>query len=258
MKKIQEMYEAGAYNDEGLARLISEKRDIPYLSLDEVKKVIGYMDKANKLKEGSYEQRMAFSRAEQIIESKLPVTTRDKIKAFPRISILTGTRTQARNVVGNVIHGTYEAARENTVGLLVDVITSKFTGERKLTGNATGKTSAYMKGFNMGVSEWYKDIKNKVDTSPTRTRGEVKRNSRTFNSAFLNAIDSVVKKGLSLGDRPFYQGAYEARLYELGKLNEKGQKTKMSMDEMVLEAQAYALDKVYQNDSTVKKGCNEN
>jgi hypothetical protein len=252
LEKIQEMYEAGAYNDEALARLVSEKRDIPYLSLDEVKKIINYIDKANNSEEGSYEQRMAFSRAEQIIESKMPVTARDKIKAFPRISILTGTRTQIRNIVGNITHGTYEAVRENTIGLLTDIITSKFTGERKLTGNVIGKTSAYMKGFNMGVSEWYKDIKNKVDTSPTRTRGEVKRNSRTFNSAFLNAIDSVVKKGLSLGDRPFYQGAYEARMYELAKLNEKA-KNKMSIDEMVLDAQVYALDKVYQNDSTVKK-----
>ena len=70
------------------------------------------MDKANKLKAGSYEQRMAFSRAEQIIESKLPVTARDKIKSFPRISILTGTRTQIRNIVGNVVNGGYEAVRE--------------------------------------------------------------------------------------------------------------------------------------------------
>ena len=97
-----------------------------------------------------------------------------------------------------------------------------------------------------------KILKNKVDTSPTRTRGEIKRNSRTFDSAFLNAIDEVVKKGLSLGDRPFYQGAYEARLYELAKLNEKNKK-KMSMEEMVIDAKIYALDKVYQNDSTVKK-----
>ena len=252
LEKIQEMYDAGAYSDEALSRLVSEKRDIPYLALDEVKKIISYIDKANNSKEGSYEQRMAYSRAEQIVESKLPVTVRDKIKAFPRISILTGTRTQVRNIVGNVVHGGYETARENTVGLLTDIITSKFTGERKLSGNVVGKSTAYIKGFGKGIYEWYKDIKNKVDTSPTKTRGEIKRNSRTFNNAFLNAIDVVVKKGLSLGDRPFYQGAYEARMYELAKLNEKS-KTKMSIEEMVADAQAYALDKVYQNDSTVKK-----
>jgi hypothetical protein len=87
-----------------------------------------------------------------------------------------------------------------------------------------------------------------IDTSKVTQNYELKTN-RVFRNNVLNAIDSVIKTSLQYGDVIFYESAKEQRLAELKKIN----KTSEVSDEMLQDAELFALERVYQNDSTMRK-----
>lgn len=102
------------------------------------------------------------------------------------------------------------------------------------------------KGMATGLKDTAKDFVNKVDTSPTRGQAEIPKGD-VFNSKALNELDRVTSRLLQFGDRPFYQGAYNDRLFQLKKLN----KTDTITDTMINDAKEYALEKTFQNDTTL-------
>lgn len=226
----------------------------PELTDEDIRIIIDQMEAAKGFPDGSYEQQAAVSRVQQLIADKIPKTMRDKLLGLQRISLILNPKTLiTRNPLSNVLIQSLESVRENTVGALIDSITSGIRGSKRTQIAAPiQKTRAYLGGVKKGVVEFGKDIKNKVDTSLSRGQAEMPK-GRTFKNRFLNELDNITKGLLQIGDRPFYQGAYDSRIKELQLIN----KTNEITDDMKIDARLYALDKVFQNDSDLSKRANQ-
>ena len=119
------------------------------------------------------------------------------------------------------------------------------TGIRTTSYNPIATTIAEVKGAARGLSEWGKDIKNGVDTSPTQH--EMPR-ATALKSKLGAGAEIALNKILQLGDRPFFEAAYAKRIDELKRLGLDYQSA-----DSILEATQYALEKVFQNDSNLSK-----
>lgn len=117
------------------------------------------------------------------------------------------------------------------------------------------------------VSALFQDMQKSVDTNPSRSFVELPNKKIWRGNKPINEGDNILKRGykktankvdkvmdfgdrvtaLFVNDRPFYQAAYESRMYELKKI--AGNKTITPV--MEADAKAYALDKVFQNDSKI-------
>jgi hypothetical protein len=275
--KVMELVNLGAYDDAAIVDLIKEKEGLPVLTSQDVKTIVDTMETAKTYLDGSVEKRIALGKVQKLISDKIPADFRDKFRGLQRISLLTNPKTLVtRNPGSNVLWSGISALEENTFGAAVDKITSLVRGsERTTVSDLIGKSKAYKEGMKKGLREWGQDLGggwanykklpadatlkqrieaykkdrlNSVDTSPSRGQMELPA-GKTFKNKTLNAIDDFVKNSLQLGDRPFYQGAYESRIYELKKI-----RNKTAVDEaMETEARMYALDKVFQNNSELAK-----
>ena len=248
--KVMELINLGAYDDEAIRDLIKQKNNLPILDSNDIKFITETMDKANNLPKGSYAQRAEYARVQQLIADKQIPTFIDKFRGLQRISMILNPKTLlTRNPLGNVVLGTAETIKDIPAGI-ADAITSKIRGsERTTLINPIGKTvEGIRKGVPKALKEFGLDIKNGVDTNPTRGQLELPA-GRTFDNPILNATDNILKKSLQLGDRPFYETAYNSRIYELKKLA----KTNDVTPQMEEQARLYALERVFQNDSEISK-----
>lgn len=252
-KQLLRMVRNGTLSEEETARVIKKAYDIPTLTSEETKQIMNYYEKANEYEEGSYNYRKWESKANQIIDQKMPKSLYDKNKAYRRIMMLLNPATMERNIFSNVIYGVTELAKNIPAGL-VDIAVSKKTGQRTTSANVVADIRAFLDGASKGTREWAQDIKYGVDTSYNTVREEYQTqggftfdNKKVLGKA-LNKAEYIMSKGLQFGDRPFYEGAYSQRLNELKRL---GYDTKS--EEVQLGAHIYALERVYQNDSTISK-----
>lgn len=243
-EKVMELVNMGAYEDDTLRDIIKAKNNLPVLDNDDVKNILENMKNAETFPEGSYERKMFQTRAEQIISDKVPTSTKQKFAALQRMSLLINPKTLlTRNPLGNTVLGTVENLKD-VPGAAIDKLVSLKTGQRTTT--ISPNLVAQAKGFGQGLKEWGKDIVNNVDTSPSRGQADLP-SGRTFDNKFLHSMDQFLGRALQLGDRPFYQAAYNGRMAELEKLGvPSGEREEL--------ARLFALDRVFQNDSTLAKG----
>lgn len=244
---VMELINLGAYNKESLRDLIKQKEGLPILTSSDIKFITKTMDNISNLNNNSYEYRKELSKVQTLIANKIPSDFNDKFKGLQRISMLLNPKTLiSRNPLPNVFMGALEEAKD-IPGTLIDKSISSITGKRT-TSIIPVKYIEQHKGFIKGLKEFYLDLKNNVDTNPTNGQIELPK-GRIFDNKVLNALDKVTRKALQLGDRPFYEAAYQGRLAELKKMN----KSDIITDEIKLEARLYALERVFQNDSEISK-----
>jgi hypothetical protein len=191
------------------------------------------------------QKRVHINRAARIIADKMPVTGKDKVLAVRRIAMLLNPKTLiSRNAGGNAVFGLLDDIKD-APGTLVDIIVSKKTGQRTTSYNPLATSKAEFIGTKKGLTEWGKDIKNKVDTSPTEH--EMPK-SNALKSGVGSATENVLYKALQLGDRPFYEAAKSKRLDELKRLG-----LDYTSEDAVAQANMYALERVFQNNSDLAK-----
>jgi hypothetical protein len=246
--KVMELVNLGAYDNGTIRDIIKQKNNLPVLDTTDIKSIFDNMKKAEDFPEGDYMRRMYQAKAEQIISDKVPKEFREKFRALQRLSMMTNLRTLfTRNPLGNVILGTAENVK-NIPAAGIDRLVAFKTGQRTTTLNPN--LGAQAKGFGQGLKEWAQDIRYGVDTSPSRGQLELPR-GKTFQGKGigkgLNFLDTILIRGLQLGDRPFYQAAYNGRMAELKRLGVTG-------EEAEKQARLFALDRVFQNDSALSGG----
>lgn len=222
---------------------ILKKNGIPSLTNDEIKEIVDRMTNAQGL-EGRAKD-IEIAKVMQLIGDKVPASIAEKVKALQRISLLLNTKTMGRNIFGNVILGGLENAKD-VVGAPLDYAVSKITKQRT-TGLPNIFTQA--KGFAQGTKEIAQDIKYGIDTSASRGQYEIPQ-GRIFQNKILNKLDKATKYGLQLGDRPFYQSAYNDRLNQLMKFNNVTEPT----EDIIKQATEFAKERTFQNDSNIAKG----
>jgi hypothetical protein len=231
LEKVMELINMGAFDNEAIKNVIKAKNNIPVLENSDIKVIVENMELSAKQTD-PYMKRMYSSRAEQIIANKVPSDLVEKLKAALTSSMLLNLKTLAvKNPGGNTILRTLEDI-SHIPATGVDKLVSLKTGERSRTINPLVKLPASAKGAKQGIVEWAKDIKYGVDTSPTRGMADLPRKSVVYSEnhnianpkvkAVMdaagkvgNAVYQVVGHLLKLGDRPFYQASYNARIAEL-------------------------------------------
>lgn len=219
------------------------------LTKGDTNKILEGMKRYQELPEGP-EKDVALAQVKQIIADKIPATTSEKIKALQRMSLILNPKTLlTRNPLGNTILGGFENIKD-IPGTLIDTLTSAIRGsERTTTLPEYGVLrKGQLEGSVKGLKEWNRDRKLGIDTSPTQGQMELP-SGRVFNNNVLNSIDQFERKLLQLGDRPFYQAAYEGRLNELKKIK----KTDKLTPDTDIEAKMYAMDRVFQNNSALSQ-----
>lgn len=243
-EKVMELINMGAYDNEAIKNVIRAKNNLPVLDNSDIKAILDNMELSAQQTD-PYLKNMYASRAEQIISDKVPADLRTKFRALQRLSLILNPKTLVtRNPLGNTLLGLAENVKD-VPAAGIDKLVSLKTGERTTAFAPVEKTKAQLEGFGKGLSEWRKDIQNKVDTSPSRGQFELPH-GRVFKGEILNALDTFEKRLLQLGDRPFYQAAYNGRIAELKKLGKTGEAAE-------IDARLYALDRVFQNDSELSK-----
>ena len=246
---------------------INKRLGIPTLSSEQINKITEYMKNADNAKT-LQEKKDWWARADEIIHSLETSTWHDKFRAIQRITMLSNPKTLAsRNAGGNLLLRTAETIKE-VPATLADMATSKILNtDRTTTLLSAGKYKGQMTGFGQGIKGWGHDLKTGLDTSPTQTHYEygsvkvfdpAKAKTKGMKVLYksLDFLDGTIRKGLQLGDRPFYQSAYNGRVAELTTLVNKG-KAKLTEKEIEESARMYALDQVFQGDTAIARRASE-
>ena len=198
------------------------------------------------------QKQIALAEIETRINDKLPPEAGQSVKAFRRIAMLFNPKTQVRNVVGNITVMPLNYVTD-LVATQIDKIVAKKTGVRTTAGPNI-KTIA--KGFKKGAMETIDDYRRGIRTTPTGSRYEIQNNAKSFNENTnskvrnfinnkLNGLDRILSTVLELGDRPFYEAAYQNALEAQMKANNVTEPTQ----EMIDIASNVALSQTWQDNN---------
>lgn len=224
----------------------------------------------------------------RLVNTKLPSTLSERLVTGLMDNMLGNFRTLiTRNAGGNVGYNIMEQIKK-PIAATIDKGLSKVTGKRTTAGLSKEGLSAYLEGFGNGIKEEVADFKSGLHTarSGENDLGTAVANNRhvyidkgsmlpdgvwntisenkaaKLASKVLDKADALVHHGLSVGDRPFYEGTYAQTLQEYRDLRQRGVMgsviQSLSDDEFENYAQAAAkinaLAAVYQDDSALAKG----
>jgi hypothetical protein len=218
------------------------------LTADEIKFINDTMKKVEGMPEGR-EKDLEFAKVKKAIGEKIPPTITDKVKALQRISLLLNPKTLiARNPLGNVILGGLENVKDIPGGL-VDKAVSLKTGQRTTLLPSLQGVATQAKGFGKGFKETIQDAAKGVNTNPAAGQFELP-DTQVFKKGVLGKLEKATNTGLELGDRPFYQAAYDDSIRQQLKIN----KTDKPTDAMAEKAKAYAEERTLQNTSALVEG----
>lgn len=245
---------------ESVLNTVYEAEHVARLSDNEITEVFELMQKSNAAEAGSYEANMYEAKANQIIASKLPKTFRNKL-----VSALMG------NMLGNIRTLLTRNAGGNLLTALPEQVSKGFaTGVDALVGLATGERAhmvtpgyykAYAQGFAKGAKDATRDFANRVKTPRSGESLDYSAQFDPFDSKVSSLSNRLIQYGLDVGDRPFYEANYAARMKELERIrsrNKLGPEMAANFDALApLVAQAYALDSVYQSKGKTAQGLSE-
>lgn len=195
------------------------------------------------------------AQANKIIASKMPRSFKNKLTTMLYNSMLGNLKTLiARNALGNVGLAALEQAPTKVFTAAADKIIGGVTGERYHAMPNLEYYKEYGKGFAKGIKDFASDFAVDVHTPRSGEEATVEMQYKPFKSEFMNGINKLVRGGLEIGDRPFYEAQYAARMQELNRLKD-GRKLS---EEQIAEfdewapviAQLDALSAVFQTKNT--------
>jgi hypothetical protein len=194
-----------------------------------------------------YLDKAILSKVREQISNLTPVTTAIRLKGLQRVSMLFNpTSILVRNPLGNVIYQQGIANVSETAAFGMDKL---FSLARKSPQTVNlPSLRVQWRGLFEGARDTVNDIRLGVQTSPNSLQYELPLR-RVFTSNFWNALDQIVSRGLTLGDRPFYQAAYNDALQSYMKLNNETTPSKEAID----YANRVGLIKTYQDTNAIRK-----
>ena len=242
------------------------------------RKVLDMLSQLENMDIDSYEAQVLMARAGKILASNMKHTFGEKVQQILYNNMLGNFRTLvSRNAGGNVPVALLEQGRQ-PLSAVIDRLVSLKTGQRTTTGMSIEKQGAYVKGFVKGFKAEVNDFNNTINAYlkeksstglHTSKSGEntllnaIKNNSSAFKgnniaTKFLNFTNDLVKHGLSVGDRPFFEATKEQAKVEINQLLKKGcdiDTQELNLDDYIEQASTLiALEAVYQGDTELSKG----
>ena len=198
----------------------------------------------------------------KLVNSQIPVTLREKVVTLLMDNMLGNFRTLiTRNAGGNIGFNLLEQTARKQLSAFLDKQLAKRTGVRTISENTAEGKSAYREAFKEALAQEAYDFANNIQSARS---GEntlataVANNRQIFKNTNIfgkigNFYNKLVKSGLSVGDRPFFEGVYNKYMTEYTKLFNDGKLGDMTKAEFDKIAKAYAelnaLEAVYQDNS---------
>ena len=250
---------------EALDKLKRSKKDVEFspefedefLSAAEKLQEIGDMD--------SREAKDIMAKLGRLVNDQIPVKLNEKVQAYLMDNMLGNFRTLiTRNAGGNLGLNAMEQTLTRPLAAGIDRLVAKKTGVRAQAGMSIPALKEYIQGFAKGISDEAHDLKTGLHTARTgeNTLEEaIRANRHVFKNKVMDKLDSLVKNGLSVGDRPFYEATYKQTLGDYNRLRKAGAMgadIQNLSDEMFDEyaktaANLNALAAVYQNNSELSQ-----
>ena len=240
--EIQRMLSEGIYSEKRLREVVKDANGLPVLTDADIQSIIGYMDVFDTATDDRARKEAAY-RASAIVASKLGEGTgTEKIRALSYMNMLLHIRTGIKNFAANAPMLILETIKD-IPGTFVDMAVAKKTGQRTTTAFSAERYKIIPSSGWKGLKDAALDLAHDVQTSPMPGRVEnVRRN--VFKSKTLNRAERLVGQWMNLGDRAWFQIAYDGRIAELAALGHD-----VNTPKAIESAELYALDRVFQNNS---------
>jgi len=213
----------------------------------------------------SRELKIELAKLGKEVNKQIPVSIGEKVTAILMNNMLGNFRTLiSRNAGGNVGLNMAEQLIQRPLAAGIDSIVSRKTGVRTQSGLSKEGLLDYLKGFKQGISEEVDDFKKGLHTSRSgevTLENAINANRHVFKTKFFDGMDNLVRTGLSLGDRPFYEAVYNQTLGDYHRLRDAGKMGEIlqslpdaDFDEFAkAAAKMNALAAVYQKDTMLTK-----
>ena len=230
-----------------------------------IKEFLTEAEKLDGLDIDSREAKHIMANLGKMVNSRIPVTLREKIVTILMDNMLGNFRTLiARNAGGNVGFNLIEQKVTKNLAAKIDkALSTKRGTTRTISENTSEGRSAYREGFKEAVKQEIYDFQNNIQSARSgenTLRTAVANNRQIFSQKSVfgkigNLYNKLVKTGLSSGDRPFYEGVYNQYMTEFKKMRDDGLLMEMSDADFEklakANAQIKALEAVYQDDSSM-------
>lgn len=240
----------GAYGSEIVNDAVLAANGLPVLSASDIDSLFYYTNRAES-ETDEYMKKVYYQKAAQIVADKSGSTNMEKLRTLRRVLMLLNPKTTIKNSAANLPMFGLETLKD-VPGTLIDMLVSKKTGKRTTTAFSKERYVESAKGFKKGAVEAAKDLKYGTQTSflPGRYEGTRSHafNGDTWLGNIMNRLDDATSGLMQLGDRMWAQAAFDGRLAELASL---GYDT--SNPDVIHDAELYALDRVFQNNSALAK-----
>lgn len=241
-KKAKEIAKKTNKKETDVLKELKKKYKVPELTTDDSKFILDTMKKANETT-NERQKEILIGKVNKLISEKIPSKGMEKFDSYRYLNMLFNPKTMIKNVGGNVVNATVGVGRD-TIGSFIDNLVSKKTGVRT-TG--VGK-SGYFDGLKKGAKETLEDHKLDIDTSHGAREGS--KAAALRNIPVLGKAEKLMRTGLQLGDRPFYEAAKQNFINNYMKLNNIDDISKIPGDALE-EAHKVGLEATYQQNTAL-------
>ena len=228
----------------------------------DIKFMDNFLTEAQKL-EGlnmdSPEAKLIMANLGKMVNTQIPITLREKITTILMDNMLGNARTLlTRNAGGNIGFNLLEEFVRRPLSAALDKGVSKITKNRTTTGLSRAGVKAGWEGFKAALAQEASDFKNDIQSARSGENtlaNAVGNNRNALTSKIGHMYNKLVKAGLSVGDRPFYEFVYNQSMVEYQQMYDKGMLGDMKKSDFEELAKAYsqlnALTAVYHDNSLI-------
>ena len=172
------------------------------------------------------EAKEAMAKLGKMVNEQLPVRLNEKLQSFLMDNMLGNFRTLiTRNAGGNLGLNAVEQVAQRPLAAGIDSLVSLKTGKRTQAGLSRAGLAEYISGFGKGLADEAKDFKTGLHTARSgenTLENAIRANRHVFQTKVADGLDGLVKSGLSVGDRPYYEGVYKQTLGDYYRLRARG------------------------------------
>lgn len=234
----------------------TDKMDIDFMD-----RFMTEAEKLNGLDIDSPEAKLIMAKLGKMVNSQIPITLREKITTLLMDNMLGNARTLlTRNAGGNFGFNMLEDFLRRPLSAVIDAGLSKKSGVRTTLGLDKNMIKAGLEGFKEGFKQDITDFHNDIISARTgeNTLANATANNRNaLTSKIGHLYNKLVKSGLSIGDRMFYEKTYKMSMAEYQAMYDKGMLGDMSKKDFEQLAKAYsqlnALTAVYQDNTLISQ-----
>lgn len=265
-KRVQRLKPEKSEAQKMLDRILRKHKDIELSSDFQNNFLAKAEDICNMTDMDSREAKDAMAELGRMVADQIPVKLPEKVTAYLMNNMLGNFRTLiTRNAGGNLGLNAVEQIGQRPLAAGIDKLVANKTGVRTQAGLTVDGLIEYMSGFKKGFADEAHDFKTGLHTARSgenTLENAVNANKHAFNgknplSKFLNMKDKLVRTGLSVGDRPFYEAVYNQTIGDYHRLREMGQMGEAIQNLSDADFDLYAktaaslngLAAVYQNNS---------